>query len=171
MAVGKLTVARALEEVCGENNYPIKIFHNHHTVDLINEFIPSFTKEWFHLNSVYRLEMYEACAKIGQNLISTLVYAKTSDDRFIHDIINAIEKHGGSILFVHLTADLEVLYSRLGNEERKKYQKLTSMEGYESTMEKYDIFSPIPFVENLSFDTSKELPKEIGKQIFHKIIE
>ncbi|MHA2030579.1 MAG: AAA family ATPase [Candidatus Kariarchaeaceae archaeon] len=169
MAVGKLTVARALKKVCGENNYPIKIFHNHHTVDLIDEFIPTFTKEWFHLNSVFRLEMYEACAKIGQNLISTLVYAKTSDDDFIHDIIGAIGKHGGSILFIHLTADLEVLYSRLGNEDRKQYSKLTSQEGYESTMSKYDIFSPIPFVDNFSFDTAVNSPDFIAKRIFEII--
>ncbi len=169
MAVGKLTISKELKKVCDENDYPIKIFHNHHTVDLITEFIPPFTKEWFHLNGVFRLEMYEACAKIGQNLISTLVYAKNSDDGFIRDIINVIEKHGGSVDFIHLRADLETLYSRLANDDRKQYRKLTSQEGYEITMSKYEIFSPIPFVENFSFDTEINPPDLLAKIIFEII--
>jgi hypothetical protein len=166
MAVGKLTVSKALKDLCDAEDYPIKIFHNHHTVDLITEFIPSFTPLWFKLNGSFRMQMYAACAEIGQNLITTLVFAKNSDEEFIDEIKQSVKPHRGEVLFVQLTADLDTLLSRVNNEDRHQYRKLTSIEGYHNTLSKYDILSAIPGEDCLVVNTDTNKPEDAARIIF-----
>lgn len=137
------------------------------TVDLVSQFFPFATPKWNYLNGEYPRLMFEVCAEEDINLVTTFVYANDyeGEDEYINSLIQLIEKYGGEILFVHLHCDLDIIFQRIQNEDRKKHRKVSDPEKLKDTMSKWDLLSPIDYVSNLNIDSGKLPPQESGARI------
>lgn len=160
-ATGKLTVANELSKLTN-----LKVFHNHLTVDLIKPFFEFGSKSFFELSTKLRLDIFESAAKDNiLGLIFTSCYSYPEDNDMIKKIISRIEKHGGEIHFVHLYADINELKKRVEGDSRKNYGKVKTIEGLENSLNKWNMFTPIPFVESLKIDNTNLTSKEVAKRI------
>src|SRR5687768_16284537 len=106
-ASGKLTVAEKLSEMSG-----ITLFHNHLSRDIVKDIYGDKLRENYQLVDTIRLDVFEYCAKNGTDLIFTYVYEGEEDDDEVRRFIDSIEKNGGSVRFIELTADKEDLIDR-----------------------------------------------------------
>ena len=164
-AVGKLTVA---EELAKTTNY--RVFHNHLTQDLADEIYPGFCKNKFKLAESIRLEVFEFAAKNNTDLIFTHVYASgEQDDNFVNNVIDTIKRHDGSIQFVQLTAPRDVLYSRVGNESRKRFKKAHDRETLEWKLDEFEIESGLKVDNFITIDTSSQEASASAQQIIEYI--
>ena len=160
-ATGKLTVANELSKLT-----KLKVFHNHLTVDLIKPFFEFGSKSFFELSTNLRLDIFESAAKENiLGLVFTSCYSYPEDNGMIKKIISRIEKHGGEIYFVHLYADIAELQKRVAGDSRRNYGKVKTIEGLENSLNKWDMFTPIPFVESLQIDNTNLTPKEVAIKI------
>lgn len=149
-ASGKLTIASALAEKTG-----YKLFHNHLTIDLLKSVFEFGSLGFFKLSQNMRLDVFEAAAKQNiPGIIFTYVYDKDSDDEFIHEVINRVEKNGGEVKFIQLYCDKEVLLKRVKEESRKQFQKVKSEEGLLKSLSDADQMSSISFVDNHKIDST-----------------
>jgi tRNA uridine 5-carbamoylmethylation protein Kti12 len=161
---GKLTIGKELVKQLDDE---YKLFHNQMTVDLVSQFFPFATPKWNFLNGEYRRLMFEACAEEGINLVTTYVYARDydGDDRYIKNLIQLVDKYSGEILFVHLHCDLDTIFQRIQNEDRKKHRKVGDPEKLKDSMSKWDLLSPIDYVDNLIIDSGILTPQESAARI------
>lgn len=160
-AVGKLTVAKELAILTN-----FKLFHNHLAIELVKSLFPWGTKEFSKLTKKFRLDMIEAGAKYGiDGMIFTFCFRPGKNDEFVKTIRNIVEKHNGKVHFVHLDCDKEELYRRVINEERKKHNKINSIEELDEIMDRW---GKISFVDNLEIDNTNLHPKEVAKIIVEK---
>ena len=160
-ATGKLTVANELA-----NLTQLKVFHNHSTVDLIKPILEFGTKSFFELSTKLRLEIFEAAAKENiPGLIFTSCYSYPEDNGVIRKIIGIVKKHEGEVLFVHLYADINELKKRVREPSRRKHGKVKTVEGLKNSLDKWDVFTPIPFVKSLQIDNTNLTSKEVAIKI------
>lgn len=88
-AVGKLTVAKALEE-----STDFKLVHNHLMADLIVPVFGFRTPVSDRLNGIFRTLIYKTAAENNINLVSTLIYyPNPQSHKYTKDYINVVEKH------------------------------------------------------------------------------
>lgn len=164
-ASGKLTVANELSPITN-----LKVFHNHLTIDLIKPYFEFGTKSFFELSANLRLNIFESAAKENiLGLIFTSCYSYPEDNRTVRKIIQRIEKHGGQCFFVHLFADIDALEKRVIEGSRKNYGKVKSKEDLKKSLSKWEMFTPIPFVESLQIDNTNLSVKEVAAKIISYI--
>ncbi|WP_102272572.1 AAA family ATPase [Cytobacillus massiliigabonensis] len=104
-AVGKMTVGQELEKMTD-----MKLFHNHMTIELVNQFFSYGTKEGNRLVSLFRQEIFEEVSKSNlYGLIFTYVWAfdLQSDWDYIDKVCKLFESNGGTVYFVELEAEME----------------------------------------------------------------
>jgi broad-specificity NMP kinase len=160
-AAGKLTVSKELSKITG-----YKVFHNHLALDLLESVLERSHARFWELLDKHRLEMIEAAAaEKVHGVIMTSVHINGKDDKFIKDIINAVEKHSGSVHFVHLSCDRKKLESRLVEASRKEFGKLTDVSIFNNFVDSNDVFSRISFVQSYEIDNTKIDPEETAKMI------
>ena len=160
-ATGKLAVAKELQRLT-----KYKLFHNHHTVDLVGSVFEFGTDIYFKLNSKFRLELIETAAKENINgIIFTYVYSHPDDDKFVKAIIKKVEKHNGEVSFIQLYCNETELIKRVKNISRKKFDKLKTIKDLKDTLKKWDCFTPIPFCKSLIIDNTKISPQKTAKII------
>lgn len=99
-AVGKLTVA---DEIAKRTDF--RVFHNHLTIEAVAPIFEFGTKPFWKLVHLFRIKTITEAARHRQNLIYTFCYAKGSDDAHVEKITKTVEKNGGEICFVLLTAE------------------------------------------------------------------
>ena len=159
-ASGKLTVAQELAKL---TNY--KIFHNHSTIDLIDSVIPFGSKNFLDLNSKFRILLFETAAKEKINIIFTFCYSNPHDNNFIKKCIRSVERYNGKLHFVQLYCKEEELYKRVKNKSRKKFNKFKDFSGLKIALEKWNMFSKIPFVKSLSINNTNMPPQKVAQII------
>jgi shikimate kinase len=160
-ATGKLTVANELVKLTG-----YKLFHNHLTQDLVNDIYPEFNSLRFELVHRLRLDTFEYAAKNNTDLIFTFVYADMDDDKnFVKKTVETVEKSGGQVLFVQLTAPVEELMSRVGHESRQKFQKIKNPDKLREVLGRVDLNTKVDYENVLKIDTSKNSPIESANLI------
>lgn len=162
-AAGKLTVAKELAELT-----KFKIFHNHHTVDLLNKFFKFGTKTFFNLNSKFRLDIFEAAAKEKiRGLIFTFCYAygDADDNTFVKNIIKKVKKYNGNVYFVHIYCNKNELFKRVKHASRGDFNKVKTVKDLKKVLRKFNFFKSIPFVKSLKIDTTKLSPKKAALMI------
>jgi tRNA uridine 5-carbamoylmethylation protein Kti12 len=159
-AVGKLTVAKELAKLTG-----YKVFHNHLTVDLVGSIFPMFTKDYDDLVGKYRFELIEAAAAKKVSLIFTCVYEAPSDDKFIKEIVRRVEKHRGKVCFVQLRCSKEELIKRIKHPSRKDFRKMKKIKTLKEVMRKHDLFSAVPYANNLIIDNTSLSPGRTARMI------
>lgn len=146
---GKLTIAKELVKRQPE----LKLFHNQMTVDIISPIIPFPHPRGFKLSEQYRLLMIDACLDLDISLVMTHVYAVTEDDAYINKVIDLIDQKGGKAFFIHLVCDRETVFQRIQNPDRKNHRKVMNPAKLQTSLERWDLESPINFVDNLEIDT------------------
>ena len=160
-AAGKSTVAYILSKIIG-----FKVFENNLTVRLLLPFFPFESKLFEKLNSKIRLILFDAIAKSGTKGISfTFCYSIPEDNIFVKKLIGSIKKNKGEIYFVHLYCNEKILFERLKDISRKNRGKFTSAKDLKESLQKWDFYSKIPFVDSLIIDNTAVSPKKVAQMI------
>lgn len=175
VAVGKLTVARALQEKLG-----YRLTHNHLINDLVWSIFDRGTLEGNRLIERLRYELYEEAIKQGVNVIITHCYSHDyisptglTDPQYLQDLEKRLEAVGARTLFVHLQAQRSALLERVEGESRREYRKLTDV----SKMKEYldsknlDIQTSAPVKNNLVIDSTNLEPEDVVKIIVKESLE
>lgn len=163
-AAGKLTVARHIAEKTG-----FKVFHNHVSIDVAEKFFERGTTGFNAITQGIRKLVFEEAAKANLNLIFTVVYAYPIDNEDMRWMTRTIETWGGEVKFVQLVAGKETLHERVEAPSRKSYGKITDRELLESILGQWDVFTPYPEREGLTFDTSTQSAEEIAEEIIRRL--
>lgn len=159
-ASGKLTVAQELIPLL-----EYKLFHNHLTIELAKEIFPEYSDVRTELVSKLRLDVFEAAAAAGINMIFTFVYASKVDDDFLNRVCAIVESHQGSVYFVQLVPDDLTLEQRITGESRLTYSKIKQLPILQNLMEKYDLRTPYPHPSTLSIDNSTIPASEVAQRV------
>lgn len=76
-----------------------------------------------------RLEVIKAAAQYDLNTIFTMAYTQDEpSEKFVRDMLQAVDAHGGTVHFVRLDPPDATLYERIGDESRHDLRKPTSPE-------------------------------------------
>ncbi len=162
-ASGKLTIAEILSERTG-----IPLFHNHLSRDLVKDIYGDQLRDNYGLVDRIRFDVFDYCSKNQTDLIFTYVYEGENDNENVRQLIGVIERNEGEVVFVELTATKEDLISRVGNESRTKFRKLTDPAIMDKITQDMSIFS-IPFVRSLKINTSHLSPDESASAIIDSL--
>ncbi len=158
-AVGKLTVARRLAAMTG-----FKIFHNHASLDFVNTVFPFGTPTFSRLVVKFRMEMLEAAAKEGIDVIFTSAYVMGDKLGPTLRLIRSIEKHGGKVCFVRLYCDRAELMRRVRGRSRLGYNKIRAPKELERLLAKGDFFAAMP-IGGMSIDNTDVSPGDAARMI------
>ena len=104
-AVGKMTVGVELARRTG-----LKLFHNHHTIELVLEFFPFGTPPFGRLVRDFRRRiMEEVAASDLPGLIFTYVWAfdHPAEAPAVAELAEIFSSRGGRVVYVELAATLE----------------------------------------------------------------
>jgi predicted kinase len=152
-ASGKLTVAEKLAGLTGS-----PLFHNHLTVNAIGSVFTFGSEAYMDVLHRLRLDVFETAAKTGVSLIFTNNSAWREPNarvRFVAFATEAkrpVEAHEGRVVFVRLSAPLDVLEERLASESRRDHQKLLDVDQLRKLVLNFDE-SPLHH-DDLCIDTS-----------------
>lgn len=162
-AVGKLTVASELARLT-----QFKIFHNHLTVDLVESVFSRGTRPFVQLIWDVRFSIFAKAAEADlSGLVFTMVYGRNRE-ALMSRCVDVVEKAGGEVCFVHLTCSPATLERRVGNEDRKRYGKILTVEVLNESLASSQAQSPFSVAtdwESLSIDTDRVSPAEAAQQI------
>lgn len=104
-AVGKMTVGHELAKRTG-----LRLFHNHHTIDLVLRFFPFGTPPFGRLVNEFRRRIFEEVADADlPGLIFTYVWAfdQPGDHAEVARLAQIFASRGGRVLYVELEAAQE----------------------------------------------------------------
>lgn len=124
-AAGKLTIAENLRDLTG-----FRLFHNHLTVNAVREVFEFRSPPFVEVLHRIRLDVFGTAMRAGVSLIFTNSSAwggpggRQRFEAFAEEAAQVIETAGGVTLFVRVTAPLELLEARLGNQSRRAHGKL-----------------------------------------------
>ncbi len=174
-AVGKYTVANEFHKQTG-----YKLYHNHHTYDVVKDLFDRGTLSMDRLCEKLRLDIIEEISKAKINIVMTHAYSagyvsKTglSDPAYVKKVESIIEKTGGIVYFIHLTASPKVLLKRVSGNSRKKFNKLKDVKIMRQIINikkgTKDWTTPAPVKNNFEINNSKLSPKQVVK-IVRKLI-
>jgi chloramphenicol 3-O-phosphotransferase len=121
-ASGKLTVARALEDLVG---YPV--FHNHLVVDALTTVFPFGSEPFVRLREQFWLQVFNDAARTGRSLTFTFAPESTVRAGFPSRVRAAVEAHEGRVCFVRLMVSDAEQERRIGADSRRAFHKLTDV--------------------------------------------
>ncbi len=113
-AAGKLTTARCLAGLVG---YPV--FHNHLVVDLLTPIFPFGSEPFIRLREQFWLTVFAEAAQHDRSLIFTFTPEHTIVSGFAQRARDAVESHGGTVVFVRLAVGV-------GEQERRVIDPIRS---------------------------------------------
>ena len=161
--VGKLTVGRELATLTG-----FKLFHNHLTVDLVAAVFDFKTRPFIDLRDRIWLLVFDRAIEEGvEGMIFTFASFRTVREDFIQDVINRVERAGGTAYPVHLNCDLEELLRRV--QEPSRSNKLQSPEHLHEWMKTYESKLPALNREPLTIDNTRLPPAKAAAKIARRL--
>lgn len=119
-ASGKMTVGQSLEKHLGH-----KLFFNHMSLELVNQFFDFGTANFEALDHKIRFDIFQAVADSDLGgLIFTIVwdYNLPEDEEYIDDIIDIFSKKDLNTCIVELNCEIEERYARNRHENRLKHK-------------------------------------------------
>jgi shikimate kinase len=171
-AVGKLTVAKVLQEKLG-----YKLAHNHQVNDLVWSIFERGTLEANTLIEKFRFELYEASVKSGKDIIITHCYSNEyisptglSDPDYLKNLETKLGKWA-DVLFVHLQTDRQVLFERVKGESRKEHRKLKDESKLNDLLNTkgLDLSVSAPVKNNLVINNSTLSPGQVAEMIIKRV--
>ena len=135
------------------------------TVDLVGTLFEFGSPPFIVLREQIWLESFSGAAKAGKSIIFTFAPENTVRPRFIARTVDAVERHGGQVVFVELLCPEEEIERRIEDQSRARFGKLRSRTQYRELRAK-GVFSfpPLP-PPHIRVDTTKLTPKEAADQI------
>lgn len=115
-AVGKMTVGQELARLTG-----LKLFHNHMSLELVNQFFDFGTEVFERLDKTIRFAIFKEVAGSDlEGLIFTFVwdYSCKEDEEYVDEIIQIFRRKNAQIFLVELRADKEQRLKRNRHEHR-----------------------------------------------------
>lgn len=115
-AVGKMTVGSELAKITD-----LKLFHNHMSLELANQFFDWSTDGFKKIDRLVRFGIFEIVAQSDlAGLIFTFVWevSEKKEEDYIDSIVDIFKKEGAAVHFVELYADLEERIKRNKHEFR-----------------------------------------------------
>lgn len=115
-AVGKMTVGQELSKITN-----LKLFHNHMTIDIVNDLFESMPKEKSRLINLFRKEIFEAFSSSEEyGMIFTYMWAfdRQEDWNYINYVEELFSSKGAEIYYVELEADYDLRIERNKTENR-----------------------------------------------------
>lgn len=152
-AVGKLTVARRLQELTG-----FRLFHNHLTVDAAASVFEFSSRPFADVVHRFRLDVFETAARVGTDVIFTnnsMWHGEPDPDAFVsfaRQAADVVAAAGGTSTFVRLVAPAEVLCDRVGSDDRRAIGKLVDPDRLRTRLAIHD--QPQVNDDDLVIDTS-----------------
>jgi cytidylate kinase len=119
-AVGKMTVGQELAKITN-----LKLFHNHMSLELVNNFFNFGTESFRRLDKVIRFEIFNELANSElKGVIFTMVWDLDfkEDEEYIERIVNIFEQRGAKTFYIELKADLKERLKRNKDEHRLKHK-------------------------------------------------
>ena len=175
VAVGKYTVAN---EFAQQTKY--KFFHNHSVYDLVRGLFDRDSFQIAYLYEVIFFALFKEIAKAKMNVVVTHAYSsgyisKTglSDPGYMKKIESIIQKAGGIVYFVHLTAEPKILLERVSGNSRKKFRKLKDPKIMKKVLKeerwKNYLTDSAPVKNNIAINNSNLTPKQVVKKLIEEI--
>lgn len=161
-ASGKACVAREISEITG-----MRVLSNRSVADFAGAVLPAGSPAWVDLSNRLRLDTIEAAAREGVSLILTTVFAKGEDDEMAAQIVKAVERHRGKVVFVQLLPVRETLQARANKRSRRKNPPQPDWNAIERFMEAYDVVTPIE--GSLTIDESNLPAASIARRIVDRL--
>lgn len=115
-AVGKMTVGKELAKIT-----ELKLFHNHMSLELANQFFDWSTEGFKKIDRLIRFGIFEIVAQSDlDGLIFTFVWVvdEKKEEDYIDGIVDIFIKENAEICFVELYADLDERLKRNKHELR-----------------------------------------------------
>ncbi len=115
-AVGKMTVGQELAKIT-----ELKLFHNHMSLELANQFFDWSTTGFKQIDRLIRFGIFDIVAKSDlEGLIFTFVWVvnEQKEEDYIDSIVEIFQKENAEIYYVELYADLEERLRRNKHEDR-----------------------------------------------------
>jgi hypothetical protein len=159
-ATGKLTVAQELSKITG-----YKVFHNHASLDFVSTIFEFGTPKFSELVVKYRTEMLEEAAKEGISVIFTSSFVKGYNTRAVDTLVEKIERHRGRVCFAYLYCDKEALETRVAEESRKSFGKITDPTQLKDFLRTYDMPKEPPIKDSLCINNTNVPPDRAARMI------
>jgi AAA domain-containing protein len=157
---GKLTIARELAELTG-----YRLFHNHLTVDLLLSAFEFGSEPFVELREKIWLSVFDEAATSLPALIFTFNPENSVRQSFMEKTIQAVEAHGGEVLFVEVVCDPAELERRMDTEDRRQHKKLVSLELYRKLKAEGVFDSPKMPLPKLTLNSTQTSPRENASEI------
>lgn len=122
-ASGKLTIARALAKLTG-----LPVFHNHLVVDALLERLSFGDPEFVRLRESMWMAGFETASTGDRSMIFTFAPEPTVQPGFPERVQALVGEHGGQVKFVRLVLSADEQERRIGNDSRKEFRKLVSLD-------------------------------------------
>lgn len=119
-AVGKMTVGQELEKITS-----LKLFHNHMSLELVNQFFDFGTPPFERLDRLIRFAFFEEIARSDlDDLLFTYVWDlnQPEDTDYIDEVAQLFSRQGADVFYVELKADLSERLVRNRDEHRLAYK-------------------------------------------------
>lgn len=156
---GKLTVARAIVARCD-----VHLLDNHVAVDAALRLFTFGEPGFFALVNTIRVEMLEAAARAGKDVVSTFAYAHPVDDAGVVQLLDATRRHGGTVRVAQLLPDDDEIRRRVVTAERQSGNKISDLDLYDEVLTGYDLRTPYPGTD-VSIDNTDVAPDEVAEQL------
>lgn len=171
-AVGKMTVGQELAKIT-----PLRLFHNHMSIELTRKLFNRSEPEWQELNGYIRQKVFEQFATGDfAGLIFTYMCAfdMPSEFEYLEKIITLFQENGAKCHVVELTADFEERLERNKSENRLYHKESKrDIEWSEAEMRKtsakhrlnsYECEN-LPFESYLKIDNTRLAPDLVAQTI------
>lgn len=134
-AVGKMTVAQELAKIT-----PIKVFHNHLTIDFLTRFFDFESDSHERLTRAIRRSVIEEAAKVGVDLAFSFAWNFANPDAYaeIEQIKRSVEQQNGQVFFVELEAPVAVRLERNKSENRLKHKDPRNVQAIEKNIVEWE---------------------------------
>jgi len=159
-ASGKLTVASELSTLTG-----LSLFHNHLVVDAVAAVFPFGSPEFIRLREQMWMAMFEEAAKAQRSLVFTFQPEPTVSEDFPERVSRLVAGHGGKMAFVRLEAARVVQDARIGNESRRRFGKMVSLDLLRELRPGFEACEARMPEAALTIDTGLTAPADAALQI------
>src|SRR5579884_585037 len=156
-ASGKLTTARALEELLG---YPV--FHNHLVVDLLLPIFPFGSEPFVRLREQFWMAVFSEAAIARRSITFTFTPEHTVPDGFPLRAQRVVEAAGGRVCFVRLLVDEAEQERRITEPSRREFHKLTDLATLRRNRAQPEAEQP---PADLEIDTTSSPPAQSAQRI------
>lgn len=163
-ASGKYTIATGLQDEAGLLN-----LHNHLTIDVSKALFDFGTPEFWELT--HELRRAALRAKAGDpaaEVVVTNCYSYPEDQANVEALERIVSEGGGEFLPVFLQCGIQELRRRVGAQSRQDMRKLTSVEGLEGFLEKWNIV-PYDHPSCITIHTEGRDPVECVREVILRL--